>query len=60
MPTWMTMNTSRARGKVVERLEEPLKGNWVDFIRPLGINPSICMHKSLLKEEARPIRQQQR
>ncbi|RDY07711.1 hypothetical protein CR513_08158, partial [Mucuna pruriens] len=26
----------------------------------LGINPSICMHKILLEEEARPIRQQQR
>ncbi|RDY08188.1 hypothetical protein CR513_07606, partial [Mucuna pruriens] len=26
----------------------------------LGINPSICMHKILLEEDARPVRQQQR
>ncbi|RDX82243.1 hypothetical protein CR513_37003, partial [Mucuna pruriens] len=50
----------RARRQVAESPKAAQEGNWVETFRPSGINPSICMHKILMEEEFKPIRQQQR
>ncbi|RDX82545.1 hypothetical protein CR513_36633, partial [Mucuna pruriens] len=46
--------------KLLHVLRQPKKENGWKLSDLPGINPSICMHRILMEEEARPIRQQKR
>ncbi|RDX69235.1 Retrovirus-related Pol polyprotein, partial [Mucuna pruriens] len=46
--------------KLLQVLKQHKKAIGWKLFDLLGINPSICMHRILMEEEARPVRQQQR
>ncbi|RDX75976.1 Retrovirus-related Pol polyprotein from transposon 17.6, partial [Mucuna pruriens] len=66
MPTWTVNNSSqlllptistKSKNKILRQHKKAIGWKLADLP---GINPSICMHRILMEEEVKPVRQQQR